>query len=120
MALAKENSLLLGLGVAAAVYAVHQNITPNLADVRAAATGDGDVSSTERVATAIGLGLAGGVALLAQDATVFIIGGSMAVAMAWAYRHANTVNPDTGRVTAMQSREAVEAAMDPSVVDVAA
>jgi H+/gluconate symporter-like permease len=98
MALAKENSLLLGVAVAAGAWAVHANLTPSLADVRVAAPLDRDVAASERTATGLALGLVTAVSVLAQDATVFIIGGSAVIATAWAYRHANVVNPDTGKV----------------------
>lgn len=118
MALPSDKSLLVGLGLAAGVFAIHQNLTPSLADVRVADPEDRDVDSSERTATMIGSALVTAVALMARDATVFIIGETVVLAMSWTYKHANTVDPRTGTVNPPQvpaSPEA-DAIMDEGVV----
>jgi hypothetical protein len=96
MALAPDKSLLVGLAGAGAVWAIHNNLTPNVADVRVADKDDNDVEAAEKTATLMGSALAVGLGLLARDATVFVITETVVIAMAWTYRHANQVDPRTG------------------------
>jgi len=95
MALPSDKSLLVGLALAGGVFAIHQNLTPSLADVRVAEPQDPDVDSAERTATLVGSALVTSVALMARDATVFVLGETVVLAMAWTYRHANLVDPRT-------------------------
>jgi hypothetical protein len=99
MALANESSLAIGLATGGVAFTVFNMSLPPLTDVRAAEPENGDVFSAERTATWVAAGIVTGVALIAQDATVFVIGGSVVVAMAWLYRHANEVNPVSGMAT---------------------
>jgi hypothetical protein len=91
-----EASVAAGLAAAGLVYAVFDMSLPPLADVRTLDTGNKDVSGSERTATAVSGALVAGLGLLTGDATVFVIGGSMVIALAWLYRHANEVSPLTG------------------------
>jgi hypothetical protein len=99
MALANESSLAIGLAVGGVAFTVFNMSLPPLTDVRSADPENGDVFSAERTATWVAAGLVTGVALIAKDATVFVIGGTVVVAMAWLYRHANEVNPVSGTAT---------------------
>lgn len=119
MALPSDKSLLVGLAVAGGVFAIHQNLTPSLADVRVADPNDPDVDSAERTATLVGSALVTAVALMARDATVFVLGETVVLAMAWTYKHANTVDPRTGGVNAPAvpaSAEAADVIADEGVV----
>lgn len=98
MARSQEASVAIGLGIAAVVYAIHQNLTPDLADVRVGEAHDPDVSAAEKTATAFGLIVSGAVGLLLKDVTAGTIGAATTIMMAWAYRHANAVDPATGRI----------------------
>lgn len=73
---------------------------PPITDIRTAEPENLDVDKAERTATWVAAGIVTGVALITQDATVFVIGGSVVVALAWLYRHANQVSPTTGDATA--------------------
>ncbi len=95
MALKPEASLAVSLAVAVGAYAVFQNFTPSIADIRSLDKGNKDVQASERGATWTAAALVGFVALLARDATVFVIGESVVVAMAWSHRHADQVDPVT-------------------------
>lgn len=92
MALKPEASLMVSLATAAVVYATFQNFTPSIADVRSIDPANTDVQKSERTATWTSAGIVAGISLLAKDATIFVIGGAMVVAMAWATRHADTVD----------------------------
>jgi hypothetical protein len=99
LALNNESSLAIGLAAGGIAFTVFNMSLPPLTDVRAADPENGDVFSAERTATWVAAGIVSGVALIAGDATVFVIGGSVVVVMAWLYRHANEVNPVSGTAT---------------------
>lgn len=101
MALRSEVSIGMGLAVAALVYGVYSNVTPNMADIRAAEPGNGDVDSTRKQAAWMSAGVVSGVSLIAKDPTIFVIGGSMVIALDWFHRHANEVDPRTGRAAVL-------------------
>ena len=92
-----EISLTVGLATAVLVFAIYQQATPSIADIRVGDELDPDIEDAERVASWTAAGTVAAVSLLAKDATVFILGGSMVIAMAWMTRHADAVNPLTGR-----------------------
>lgn len=100
MALSPEASIGTGLAVGGIAFTVFNMSLPPLTDVRAAEPENGDVFSAERTATWVATGIVAGVAAITGDATVFIIGGTVVVALAWLYRHANEVNPVSGQASA--------------------
>ena len=100
MPLPDDTSVAVGLATGGIAFTVFNMSLPPLTDVRAADPENGDVFSAERTATWVAAGLVVGVAAITSDATVFIIGGSVVVALAWLYRHANEVNPVSGTATA--------------------
>jgi hypothetical protein len=99
MALKKEFSILTGTIVGVAVYGIYQAALPSAADVRSLEPNNKDVAAAERTASWTSAGTVAIVSLIAQDPTVFILGGSMVVAMAWMHRHANWVNPLTSKAS---------------------
>jgi hypothetical protein len=96
---APEASVGTGLAVGGVAFTVFNMSLPPLTDIRAAEPENGDVFRAERTATWVAAGLVTGVALMTGDATVFIIGGTTVVALAWLYRHANQVHPASGTAT---------------------
>ena len=94
-----DASVGIGLATGGIAFTVFNMSLPPLTDIRAAEPENGDVFRAERTATWVAAGIVTGVALMTQDATVFIIGGSVVVAMAWLYRHANEVSPTSGIAT---------------------
>jgi hypothetical protein len=93
---APESSVAVGLATGGIAFTIFNMSLPPLTDVRAAEPQNGDVFSAERTATWVAAALVTGVSLMTQDATVFIISGSVVVVLAWLYRHANEVNPVSG------------------------
>lgn len=91
-----EVSVPAGLATAAVVYAIYSNATPSIADIRSVSPGNADIASSERMATVTSAAVVGGIALIARDMNIFIIGGAMIIGMALWTRHANAVNPATG------------------------
>lgn len=93
-----EVSIPVALGTAAVVFGVYQLALPTVADVRAEDPDDPALARAERTALILSATVAGGIALLANDATPFIVGGLFAVLLSWAHRHANMLDPSTQRV----------------------
>jgi hypothetical protein len=93
-----EVSIPVALATAAIVYAVFNNATPSIADIRSAPPNNADIATSERMATITSAAIVGGISLIARDVNIFIIGGTMVVIMAFWTRHANAVNPTTGKV----------------------
>ncbi len=110
MALPRQASLGVGLATAALVWGVYNVALPTVADVRVGQPNDADLSAAERAATWASAAAVSGVSLLAKDPTVFIIGGSMVVLMAWWQRHSNANDSSLGSATMPSSRTV----MDPS------
>lgn len=94
-----SESVIGSLALATVVYAVYQGALPPIADVRVGQNADADIEAAERMATWTSAGTVAIVSLLAKDPTLFTVGGLMTVALAWWYRHANAVNPLTGRAS---------------------
>lgn len=92
-----EISIPAGMAVATLVYALHQNATPTIADIRTLPEGNEDVDKAERGATWMSAGIVAGISLIARDPVIFMVGGTMVIAMAWWTRHANQVNPELKR-----------------------
>jgi 4-amino-4-deoxy-L-arabinose transferase-like glycosyltransferase len=89
----REAALGLGLGSAALVWTVYNGICPSVSDTKASAPQDSILTGSERTAAFISAGLVGGIALIAKDPTVFVIGGVALLALSWAHRHANVFDP---------------------------
>ncbi len=100
MALKPEASLIGGIALASLVYGVYSQATPNIADIRVAKPNDPDIASARKMAAWSTAAVVGGVALIAQDKTMFIMGAGMIVMLDWWHRHANLVDPITSRATA--------------------
>lgn len=92
-----EVSLGMGLAVGTVVYGIYQGALPNAADIRSLDAHNRDIQASERMAAWTAAGVVAGISLLAKDATVFIIGGSMVVAMSAWHRYSDAVNPAEGR-----------------------
>lgn len=99
MSLKPEISLGVALATGAVVYAIYTNATPTIADIRSGPPGDETIEASRKSAAWMAAGVVAAISLIARDATVFIVGGAEVVALDWWTRHANQVNPDTGRAT---------------------
>ena len=103
MALEAPQSMMGGLATGAVVLGTFSAIMPNATDLRQVSEFNTDVERARKTATLVSLGIVGGVSLLARDAGIFIIGGTIAVALSFVYAHADAVSPLTGKV-AMAAR----------------
>jgi len=84
-----DSELVIGVGVAAVVYAIFSQNAPNLADVRADDAGNHNTYKSVNTATLTATGVVGGLAVLAKSPTVMIIGGAMILLETWKYHFAN-------------------------------
>jgi hypothetical protein len=103
MSLKPNESLITGLAVATVVYAVYEHTLPSVADTQASSPNSPTLDKSRKVATWTAAGIVAGVSLLAKDPTIFVIGGTVLVALDFSHRHANSVNPDTQKITAAGS-----------------
>lgn len=85
---------------AAVVYGIYQLHAPNLADVKAAPSGNPTVHAAVKSAAWTAAVVTAGLALLAKSPTIFIVGSVLNVGEAWHYYHANALNPATGKLDA--------------------
>lgn len=112
MALKPEFSIMTGLTVAALVYAVYSNALPPVADVRTAQPGNDDVDAANKLAGWTAAGAVAGISLIAKDATVFILGGTMVVVLNWWHKHANAVMPEIAKAVPFTTDEQMQVAPD--------
>lgn len=101
-----EVSIPAGLATAAVVYGVYSNALPNAADIRTAPPQNTDVDAARKQAAWTSAAVVGAVSLMAGDPTIFVIGGAVLVALDWMTRHADAVNPITGKVDGILRRNA--------------
>jgi hypothetical protein len=93
-----EVSLGLGLATGAVVYGTWQFFVPNQSDVRVGKPGDETLEKARKQAAWFSAAIVGGISLIAKDATIFIVGGIIVVALDWATRANNFTNPVSGRI----------------------
>lgn len=99
MSLKPDVSLGVALATATVVYGIHSNFTPPVADVRSLEKNNGDIQASEKAATWVSAAVVAGISLLAKDPTIFVVGGTMVVVMAWTTRHADQVDTVTKRAS---------------------
>lgn len=97
MGLKPEVSISTGLALGALVWTIYNRALPADVDVRVAQPNDADVEASRRKAAYTAAAVVSGVSLIAKDATVFILGGAMVIAVDWWARHSNAVNPEMGK-----------------------
>lgn len=110
--LSSDKSLIVGLATATIVYAIYSNGLPTVADIRVGEPGDTDIAAAEKSAAWTAAAVVSGISLLAADPTVFVIGGSSIIGLSWWHRHANEVNPMTGKASTAVSQETLRMAVE--------
>lgn len=103
--MAQGNELTVGILVGAVDVLIWRHFVPNVADIRTATQFNGDIESAERTALMVGTGFTLLTAGFARSAKVFAIGGIILAGLDFATKHANAVNPNTGKMEAAQSAE---------------
>lgn len=93
-----RNEMTVGIltGVADALIWTH--FMPSVADIKEVTQFNGNIESTERTALLLTTGFTLLTAGFARSAKVFAIGGVVILALDFATKHANAVNPQTGKM----------------------
>ncbi len=103
MSLKPNEQIIVAAAVGTAVYGIFQLNAPNLADVKASAPGGAASLNTHKsVKTAVWTSaiFVSGLALLAKDPAIFIIGGLVTSIEGWKFYHANATDSATGAIVA--------------------
>ena len=104
----RKTSVGVGLATMALVYGIYDQTVPATVDIRVQQAGDRDLAAAEKNARWISGAVVLGVSLITMDATVFILGATMVVALSWSKRHANYCQP--GGITSLpNSRQIMDA-----------
>lgn len=93
-----ENSLIMSASVAAAVFAVYQLDVGPVAGVQASDPHHPVLETSRKKAGYTSLIMVAGLALLARDPNIVILGGASIIAMEAHYRHAIMAHPETGQI----------------------
>ncbi len=93
-----EGSMVLGLAVVAAVYSVYQLDIGPVSQVQMSQANHAALETSRKKAGYTSLVLVAGLALLARDPNVVILGGASIVAMEAHYRHAIMADPESGQI----------------------
>lgn len=89
----------LGVAVGLVNTVVFLHFLPPVADVKTFPANNQDIESSEREALIATTALTLVVAGFARSFDTFIIGGAVIVAVDFAFKHANAVNPETGSMS---------------------
>lgn len=96
--LAPDSATMVGLLTAGGVYLIYNNALPTVTDVKAAPPHDQLAEQSRKAAAWKSAALIGAVFLVARDLNSYIISGVALVGIDLMYKHANAVNPSTGRM----------------------
>lgn len=99
MALKPDASIMVALATGTLVYGIYQTHVPTTADVRTVEQMNTDIESAERQAAWTSATVVSGISLVSKDPNPLILGGVMIIILSWTKRHANMVNPLTGKAT---------------------
>lgn len=77
---------------------IFQHYMPNVADIRTAHPFNQDIEKAEREALLISIAATAVVATTVKSWDTFMVGGAIIVGIDFAYKHANAVHPDTGKM----------------------
>jgi hypothetical protein len=96
-----ENSMIAGLAVVGLVianYNLHNGPAASVALSPAEGAGGGNLTTSNRKAGWTSIVMVAGVALLAKDANVFILGAAAVIAMHSSYLHSIAVSPAVNEI----------------------
>jgi hypothetical protein len=95
-----EGSVILGAAVIGIVAGIYELNVGSIAQVRHSPSNLPANTSSIKKAGYTSLVAVGGIAILARDPNIVILGGAAIIAMHWGARHANMVNPANGKMEA--------------------
>jgi len=109
-----DSSVTVGLAEAAAIYVIYQSALPNHADIRSAPAHDSTIDAARKTAAWKSAAVLGFVFLLTQDVNSFLIGGLALSGIDIMTKHANGVNPATGKLADAPGSSITGVAMGPA------
>lgn len=95
--LKRESAVTVGIAEAVAIYLIYQHQLPSNADTRSISPHNSDIESSRKQAAWESAALLGVVFLISRDLNAFIIGGIALLGVDTSYKHANAVNPASGK-----------------------
>lgn len=98
MASRAEISIPAALATGTLVYTLYNRGMPNALDTRAGQAGDPNAEAVRKQNAWAAAAVVSGISLIARDATIFIVGGSMVILLDWMTRANIWTNPATGQV----------------------
>lgn len=96
--LSGENSIIMALATAAFVVGIYNYSVGPVADAHQTAANDGNLLAAAKKAGWKSVVAVAGVALLAQDPNIVILGGAAIIGEELSYRHAIKASPDDGKI----------------------
>jgi hypothetical protein len=93
-----SEAVMVGTAAVGLVYGLYQMNLPSMTEVHGAKPQNQSVTSSQKKAMWGSAATVSALFLLTKDATVFTLGGMMFLYEEWSYRHANAVNPSSGKV----------------------
>jgi hypothetical protein len=103
--MATPGGVAFGIGVGIVDVLIWRHFVPNVSDIRTAPSYNMDIEKAERLALYTGTAFTLVVAGFARSAEVFAIGGLTLVALDFATKHANAVNPTSGKIETQTSAQ---------------
>lgn len=91
---AAQIGVLVGIGE----LLIFEHFLPPVTDVKTASPYNPHIESSERTALLLGIGFAVLVASYVRSFDTFVVAGAILAAADFAYKHANAVNPNTGKM----------------------
>lgn len=98
----------LGVLVGIVDTVVYLHFLPPAADIKTIPANNQDIESSERTALLVTTAFTLLVAGFARSWDTFIIGGAVIVGVDFAFKHANAVNPTTGKMTTQPENAAAD------------
>jgi|SRR6185312_1178078 len=93
-----DQSVAISLGTGGLVFGVYQFMLPSVTEIHGAEAHNGAVSSSQKKAMWTAAAVVGGATLVTRDPNVFIAGATVFLFLEWSARHANSVDPRSGKV----------------------
>lgn len=93
-----NESVAISLGTGGLVFGVYQFMLPSVTEIHGAEAHNGAVSTSQKKAMWTSAAVVGGATLLTRDPNVFIAGAAVFLFLEWSARHANMVDPKSGKV----------------------
>lgn len=103
-----DTSVMLGLANGAIILAIYNGTIPNITFIRTGDSHDDDVESTRKAAAWTSAAILGFMFLVTRDRNSFLIGGLVLAGTDMMVKHANGVNPGTGKLDSQHGQSITE------------